>query len=663
MKDQTQRAQAVLEASEPRQGDMWSITPRGFIVGCLMAATIAIAVPYGGMVIQGSRLGLSACTPAAFFLFFVFLLTVQVVLGVLNRAWLLKPGELIVVFIMMTMATAIPTRGVVGMLLPMITGTFYFATPENNWAELIHPFLQDWMVLFDADAVKGFYEGTSSEIPWGLWAPLLLRWLLFFAAFHLTFLCSLAILRRQWVEHQRLVFPLAQVPLAMIQAGEKADSIVKPFFKNPVMWVGFLLSFCLNSTNALHHYFESIPALMTQFSTVLFRDHVPLSFRINFLMFGFAYFIGSNISFSLWFFYVLHLIQVGVFNIVGITNPEKLGHWTDSGPVGAIIAHQMMGALTVLVLFGLWTGRSHIKEVLWKAWDKNAPVDDSREIMSYRFAVFGFLVGIGTMWVFLWKTGIPAWIVPLFIFAALIIWIGLARAVAEAGIPTITPAIVPAGFVISTVGVPALGIKGMVATGMTLTWGGDLLAFITAPMTNAIRLGSEVTRHRRVVFSAMATALLISLVLSACFLVYLAYRDGALNLHSQYFTGFARAPSQLAVMKLNAPTGPNLVGWLWTGAGGLIMAALMFARHFFVWWPFHPIGFAASASWALDATWLSIFFAWLIKVIVLQFGGPTIYEKTKPFFMGIIMGQFVVGGFWVIVDAFTGMRGNVIRVY
>ena len=195
------------------------------------------------------------------------------------------------------------------------------------------------------------------------------------------------------------------------------------------------------------------------------------------------------------------------------------------------------------------------------------------------------------------ETGIPAWIVPLFIFAALIIWIGLARAVAEAGIPTITPAIVPAGFVISTVGVPALGVQGMIATGMTLTWGGDLLAFITAPMSNAIRLGSEATRHRRAVFSAMATALLISLVLSACFLVYLAYRDGALNLHSQYFTGFARAPSQLAAMKLNTPTGPNLVGWLWTGAGALVMAALMTARYFYVWWPFHPIGFAVSASW------------------------------------------------------------------
>ncbi len=655
MKAQTQDAS---KASE-----LWSITPRGFIIGCVAAATLAITIPYGGMVIQGSRLGLSACTPAAFFLFFVLLITVQVVLGMLRRAWLLKPGELIVVFVMMMMATAIPTRGVVGVLLPMITGTFYFATPENNWAELIHPFLPRWMVLYDTEAVKGFYEGTSSAIPWELWTPLLLRWLVFFAAFHLTLLCALAMLRRQWVEHERLAFPLAQVPLAMIQDGEKADSIVKPFFKNPVMWIGFLLSFSLNSTNALHHYVDYIPALLSEYHTSIFRGHVGLTWRINFLMLGFAYFIGSNVSFSLWFFYLLHLIQEGVFNIVGIGNPEQLGHWTDSGPVGAIMAHQMMGALIVLVLFGLWTGRSHIRQVLWKAWDRSAPVDDSREIMSYRFAVVGFLVGLGAMWVFLWKTGIPAWIAPLFIFAALIIWIGLARAVAEAGIPTITPSIVPAGFVISGVGTSALGIEGIVATGMTLTWGGDLLAFITAPMANAIRLGSEVARHRRAVFTAIATALLISLVLSACFLVFLAYRDGALHLHSQYFTGFARYPSDMAATQLANPTGPNLVGWLWTGAGGLFMAGLMIARHFLIWWPFHPIGFAVSAGWVLNQTWFSIFLAWLIKLVFLRYGGPSMYEKTKPFFMGIIMGQFVVGGFWLIVDAFTGMQGNVIRVY
>ena len=89
-----------------------------------MCAIIAVGIPYGSMVLQGTRLGLSSCTPAAFFLLFVLLITVQIALGAVRRSWALSRTELVTVFVMMAVATAIPTRGVTGMLLPMITGTF-----------------------------------------------------------------------------------------------------------------------------------------------------------------------------------------------------------------------------------------------------------------------------------------------------------------------------------------------------------------------------------------------------------------------------------------------------------------------------------------------------------------------------------------------------------
>ena len=84
-----------------------------------------------------------------------------------------------------------------------------------------------------------------------------------------------------------------------------------------------------------------------------------------------------------------------------------------------------------------------------------------------------------TLW--LWQSGIPAWIAPLFVFAALVIFIGLTRAIVEAGIPTLSPAMVPLGFVVSGVGVPALGAKGMVASAYTLIWVGELLVFMSGP--------------------------------------------------------------------------------------------------------------------------------------------------------------------------------------
>ena len=641
-----------------------SVTLRGFLVGCVMCCAIAIGIPYGSMVIQGTRMGLSSCTPAAFFLLFVLLASVHILLGTLKRSWAFKRGELITIFMMMMVATAIPTRGVVGMLLPMITGTFYYATPENEWASLIHPILSDWLVVYDSHAIKEFYEGTSagSGIPWNIWLGPLLRWLAFYASLYLILTCALVILRKQWTENERLVYPLAQVPLAMMADDEKRG-LVKPFFKNGIMWCGFAIPLFINSVNALHHYYHFISPIEPQASVGLFRDSVFLRLRLNLLMFGFAYFINTNISFSLWFFYLLNLVERGTFSVLGIHSPEELGPWTGSGPIGAIMGHQMMGALIVLVLFGMWTARPHLKEVLRKALDKDAPIDDSREIMSYRAAVCGFCIGTALMGSWLWKSGIPAWIAPFFLFAALVIFIGLARVIAEAGLPTVTPEMVPAGFVVSGVGVPALGAKGMIATGYTLAWAGDLLVFMAAPLANGLRLGSETSRRQRALLGAIAVAMLIGLVVSTWFLLYLAYRDGALNLHRQYFGTFATYPSSFAAQKLANPTGPSLVGWMWTGVGGVVMTGLMIARHKFVWWPFHPLGLAVSIGWAMVNIWFSVFLAWMIKVIVLKYGGPALYLKTRPFFLGIVLGQFVMGGVWLIIDGFTGMVGNRIPVY
>ncbi len=627
-----------------------------------MCLVIAVGIPYGSMVVQGTRLGLSSSTPAAFFLLFVLLLTLHLVLRLLHRQWAFRRGELVTIFIMMMIATAIPTRGVVGMLLPMMTGTFYYATPENDWVNLIHPFLADWQVVYDPLAIKEFYEGTSgaTQIPWAVWTAPLLRWLLFFVFLYMTLIGAMVILRRQWVENERLVYPLVQVPLAMVEENRRGEWI-KPFFKNPVMWCGFLLPFFINSVNALHHYFHYVSPIDLQASVELFRRTVSLNLRINFLMFGFAYFINSGLAFSLWFFYLFHLLQEGVFSVLGIQNAEELGPWTGSGPIGAIMGHQMMGALIVLVLFGLWTARPHLRGVFRRVLGRPDGLDDSGEITSYRKALIAFVAGTIGMAFWLYKSGIPLWITPFFIFSALVIFIGLARVISEAGLPTVTPEMIPAGFVVSGVGIPALGIKGMVATGYTLAWAGDLLVFMTAPLANALRLSGE-TSNRRLLLGILA-ALAISLVFSCWTMLYLAYRDGALNLHPQYFTGFAQYPSSFAAKKLANPTDPNLVGWLWTGAGGLVMAGLMVARHTLVWWPLHPLGFAVSTGWVMNSIWFSIFLAWLIKIIVLKYGGPAMYQRTRPFFLGVVLGQFVVGGLWLLIDSFTGMVGNTIPVY
>ena len=631
------------------------VSARAILLGGMLSALIAVGIPYGSMVIQGSRLGLSSATPAAFFLFFILLLTLHLALGAIRRSWALSRGEWLTVFAMMMVATAIPTRGVVGMLLPMVTGTFYYATPENQWAELIHPHLQPWLVVSDRAAVADFYEGLGrgAEIPWDAWLLPLASWLLFYAAFYLTLISLMAILRRQWVDHERLAYPLAQVPLAM--AEDEAGRLLKPFFRNRLMWIGLAIPFILGSMEALNHYFPALPYPAWQGQLKLLRESVTLRLSINFLMLGFAYLIGTHLSFSLWAFYLIHALQEGLLRSLHLNHTEELGQWSDPG-----MGHQMMGAFAVFVGYGLWTARAHLGDVLRKCWRGGS---DAGEVASYRFCVGGALLGATGMVLWLWRSGLPLWIACLVVVTALGILIALARIVAEAGTPTITPGMVPAGFTVSAVGVPALGAKGMVALGYTFAWVGDLLVFMTAPLANGLRLSGELGGERRRLLWAMVAAIAISLAVSTCYTLHLAYTHGAANLHSQYFTGFAANPSKFAAQKLLNPTGPDLTGWLWTGGGALVMGALLIARNHWAWWPLHPVGFAASMGWVMDHIWFSIFVAWLVKALALRFGGAALYRKTVPLFLGIALGQIVAAGFWLVVDGLTGTVGNRLRVY
>ena len=635
-----------------------TITGRGILVGCILALCISIGAPYGRQVIQGTSLALTSATPAAFFLFFVLLLTIHIFLGLCRRSWRFTRGELLTIFVLMMVASAIPTKGVAGLLLPMITGTYYYAAPENHWADTIHPHLPTWLLVDDLQAVKGFYEGApqGGGVPWQAWWPPLAAWLLFYLAFYLAQTSIMVILRRQWVDNERLVYPLMQVPLAMLEEGGQ-DRLLTPFFRRGSMWLGFSIPFVLMSVYALHNYYPAFPALRLSAEIDFFGQTAQLRFGLNFLMLGFAYFINTSVGFSLWVFYLLHQVQEGVAVYLGMQSQQaKLGWWTEPG-----MGHQMMGALVALMAVSFWVARSHLKAVLQKAWRPGEGLRDDDEIMSYRGALAGLLIGTGVMWVWLWQSGLPFWLAPVFIAAALTILTGLARIISETGLPIIKATMIPAGFAVSSVGVPALGVQGMVATGYTMVWCGDLLVFMMAPLANGLKLASELGGRRRSLFWGIMAVMCIALVASVWYTIELAYAHGSMNLLiSEHY---AREPSRFAAEKIADPTGPDWAGYARMGSGALVMTALMLARQHFLGWPLHPLGFVVSHGRVMDGIWFTIFLAWLCKAVVLKYGGVVVYRRLQPFFLGLALGHIVVGGVWLVIDGFTGMVGNRIHLY
>jgi len=53
-----------------------------------------------------------------------------------------------------------------------------------------------------------------------------------------------------------------------------------------------------------------------------------------------------------------------------------------------------------------------------------------------------------------------------------------------------------------------------------------------------------------------------------------------------------------------------------------------------------------------------MFFAWIAKLATLHYGGVRLYNSVKPLFLGLILGQYLTGGLWLVIDGLMGKQAN-----
>ena len=201
-------------------------------------------------------------------------------------------------------------------------------------------------------------------------------------------------------------------------------------------------------------------------------------------------------------------------------------------------------------------------------------------------------------------------------------------------------------------------------TRVALRYSGHILShfkglFLPA-LTHAGRIAEGIRGRRRNLMAAIGLGFIVSLFVSVTLTLYLGYRDGAYNFNSweivrageSHFKGTA---TWVKDGLTKAPTPPVYVEhpdyMAFFGAGGAVMALLIYLRYRFVWWPIHPVGMAISGSYLARRTSFTIFMAWLIKLVMLKVGGPSVYRKSRPFFIGLLVG-YILG---VALSAFIDM--------
>ena len=626
---------------------------RGLLTGVILSIAIGVIAPYG-IVFNYYWIGFNPSSPGALFFFFVLTFVVNAIVAVLARNFQLSKADLVMIYCMLLMAVTVPTWGLMFFLIGTLVYPFYYATPENNYVELFHDFIPSWMVPQDFQAIKDYYEGLpqGAAIPWGVWVEPMGWWLALIVAMSLMLICMSAILHRQWSVHERLTYPMVQLPQNMIEKEEGAS--IAPFFKDGVMWLGFFVPFTLLSLNALNHYWPIVPQYNPSGRFSLFNQTLHLPIALNLAWVGFFYLVNLEITFSIWFFYVLSKVQEGVFSTLGIASTERLSAYEYSQP--ADLTHQASGAVIVLVLYGLWGARTHLKEVMQKLWDPDGGVDDSEELLRYRTALWLFFGSLLFVAVWLWRSGVPIVVLPVLLVVSLIFFILVARVVAASGVATARSPIVPAYFVISSMGTSILGAKGLVALNFTFIWQGESRTSPMVAAANGLKLAEMIPGSKTRLFWGLVLALVCSLLGAAYMTLKLAYTYGAINLSLLDWAG-AHGWPYIGPTMTDMPDA-NMRGWFFKGVGAVTEGFLMWAQHRWHWWPFHPIGFAVAVGWLTSQIWFSALICWILKGSIVRFGGVHLFQRLKPFFLGLILGEVAVSGVWGIIYVITAEKGR-----
>ncbi len=628
------------------------LTGRAFLIGLALCLFLGVAIPYNRMMVQGTALQFYFVDRGALFVFLCLILLVN---PLLKRTHTLKRGELLSIFSMLLVS--MPALWMVKWLIAFLTGATYYASPERPDLEAVLLHILPWTAPEDAEAVRGFYEGLPQDVPlpWLAWLAPLASWGAFFMVLFGVLICLAVILRKQWEEHERFAFPIMQVPLEMAEVGAGR---VGPLFRNRLMWAGFAIPLLIGTINGLNHYFHTLPKIQMGMQLRIFQGTTPLPLRLHFAILGYSYFVNLDVSLSIWLFNVISKVIRGILAVLGAEYTDvsgMVGRFSSRG--SAFLALTGMGYMLVLAAYSAWTARDHLRGVFARALGRPSNVDDSGEVISYRAAVFGAVGGLVYLGCWLHQAGTSPLLILFLFFSCVVVFLVLARIVSETGFVATYSPINPAEFVVCATGSSAFSPAGLVTLGLGYGWTMTRVSNVMPRALGALWLSREMGRKRGLMW-AMGAAMAVGLIAASATTLDLGYAHGGLNL-DRHFRDYSRIPFDAFVGKRMLEPSPVFTrGLLYTGLGVGVAGLLTMLRMRFTWWPLHPVALPLSTIWYTDTYFISVFLAWGIKATVLKFGGANLYRRTRPFFVGIILGEATCAGVWAMVDYFTGTIGN-----
>jgi len=563
----------------------------------------------------------------------------------------LSSPELLLVFLLLLIVGAIAGQEYAQHFYLKMIGVVYYATPDIAPPEL---YLDDLNPLLVPDTdpagpvARWAHEGLppGRSMPWRAWVTPLLVWTPFLLAVYWMVLCFAAVIAHRWEQEEKLLYPLVEVPIEAVAAEPTALSRV---LRSPLTWLAFALP-CLHYTlQGLHGYWPALPfldldqRLRTRFAGPWAAFNGILLF-VRMDMVGIAYLLAAEVSFSLWFFFLLRRMQQFVRIAFGVTTAHH-----------QFFQLQTIGGYLLLAGALLYSARHHLRRAAAVATGTLQTAPDAGDADEpYRLAAFGF---VGALLFVVWWCGYfgmdTVWAVAQWVFFPLAGMV-VARVVCEAGIFIYSAPFggYTAGFneaLFRLFGTERIGPLNL--TLMTMTSWCQIRSTATqnmAAVAQGYRLGSHAGLHRlHVMLLAMAA---IALAIIACHITvpWVIYHWGTPKLADWPSRAGLNAARGIARL-IEQPWAMEPTDWFALGLGAATTWALFVLRRRFVWWPLHPLGFVTWIGWPIERYWLSIFIGWLAKVTVVRLFGFPGFRRLRPAALGLILGMNVIFTIWLLL--------------
>ena len=649
----------------PSAAPRWSgITVRAWVIGLLLIPILDFWLEYTEIVAEGPDLAAMSLPMAVLFALLV-LVGINLAVKRFRPKWALSQAELLFIYTMNTVAIYIGGIGMMQFLTPALVGWKHFQTPQNKWNSWEH-FVPKWATP-DPAVIPGYYTGrTTFFTPENLlgWAQPIAVWTGFIFTLLFCFYCLAALLRKQWVDRERLIFPMVIIPLEITRDGGST-----PLWRNRLLWIGVGIPAVLESMAVIHFtlvptfpYIPIKPEYSLQLETGITTPpwnaigYTPMAFYP--LVIGLAYLLSLEVSFSCWFFYLFTKVQTVAVTAFGFRDPG-------AGPTLAhmpYIAEQGVGAFLGLALFSLYLARPQLTEAWRKAFRGDTTVDDSGEPLSYRFAYIGLFVSFAALVGFTVALGLSLVVALAFWILLLLIALTFTRIRAEAGLPWgQAPWGLTHGTMVSFAGTEAFTPRELTGFSFVRWFDSDWRCLGQPAEIEAMKIADTTTprpmnpRHLTIaIFVAILVGTLAAWI--SCLAIY--YHFGAGNAKLEVWrTGQGRYGFDELQGWLTTPR-PFDSGRVSASAIGLVVVILLgFLRTRFPWWPLHPIGYSVGSTDTMTWIWFPVLLGWLFKSLILRYGGVKLYRQALPFFIGLVLGDYAVSGLWALYFLASGSSG------